>query len=145
MRHGIMMLCAALALVGCGGGLDALYGTYDGEVELRNATNLGQRTNTQDALVTLTSEPDGSLLLGITSKCSVSVTLDEASGALTIAAQTCMWDGQRTTDTWTYQGAGNVGEGTLTLDLEGDFTRTYQDGSPPLTGVHNFDFSGARL
>ncbi len=91
----LMVVCVFLC-VGCAG-VEALYGTYDGSAELFNATNLGMRTNMQDYLVTLTQEPDASLVLGLTSKCSVRVTLEEASGALTVEPQTCMWDGQRTT------------------------------------------------
>ena len=142
-----MLLFVILWMVGLGGSgcgePDLGLGTYEGQVELYNATSFAMRTDEEQALVALTRDPSGQVFVGINSRCAFEASLD--GGSLTVPKQTCVWEGQRTNDSWEYEGSGTIEGEVLTLELSGGFERTYKDGSAPLSGNHRYTFMGSAL
>ena len=148
MRRIFWIVCV-LTCAGCGGTeLPEVMGTYDGTAELYNATNFGMVTNEDETVISVTPLEDDPLtaVIGIDRRCSLTASIDQET-TVQVAEQTCEWETPITIESWQYAGEGLVSGATLTLELSGEFTRTYTDnsGRDPLTGNHSLTFQGQRL
>lgn len=135
---------ALLGVVGCGEAEGSpVLGSYQGQSERFDANNFGMRTSTSEDIITVTSAGGESVIVGLDGFCALEATASEVGG-LTIAEQTCERELQSYTEARTFQGAGSVEGGELTLELQGEYIRTYSDGTPPLEGIHELSFTGDR-
>mgnify|MGYP000073603901 CR=1 FL=1 len=143
-----MAVMCALTLCACGPLGEDLWGSYDGTSERYNATNFGMTTQTVEDVISVTpkSGSEDVVLVGLESNCVIEATFSK-DGALSFTNQVCTFGATNSTDTWVYEGTGQVEDDKLTLELKGSFERVYKAGPamlPPLEGNHRLTFSGTR-